>query len=80
MSTKVSFLLKFGVAFVLDFGETLPVGIYERIICVAVGMSGEDGNSRTPVLNPSRSDIWFGAVSFLHIEKGKKINTHVRSP
>uniref|UniRef100_A0A7S3PIY2 non-specific serine/threonine protein kinase n=1 Tax=Aplanochytrium stocchinoi TaxID=215587 RepID=A0A7S3PIY2_9STRA len=72
MSTKVSFLLKFGVAFVLDFGETLPVGIYERIICVAVGMSGEDGNSRTPVLNPSRSDIWFGAVSFLHIEKGKK--------
>jgi len=47
--------------FVFDFAsQWLPIGVFERLICLAVAHSNNTSPSRAPVLSNNVCTIWFG--------------------
>mmetsp|Transcript_11697 Transcript_11697/g.13522 ORF Transcript_11697/g.13522 Transcript_11697/m.13522 type:complete len:929 (-) Transcript_11697:915-3701(-) len=64
-----------GLKAIFDFSESfLPVGVFQRLVCLCVIYSGRDKNSQQPLLDKTTSTISFGNQGRIHLcENDEKI-------
>ena len=64
----------------VDFSESfLPIGVFQRIVCVLVAASGQAKNAKEPSLSEGSAVIWLNADLAIHVEEQSQLDRLVVS-